>query len=181
MRHDVSRKDFVVHSLEDKDIMYHYPISGGRIVALSGRADRVDLHPDGSIEVIDYKTSKKRSDPHLLFNGVEMLFKGKNADKISNIFQILFYAMLLYRIRKSDVVPSLYYVTEMLYGEYCSRPYMVVEKQKIFVERYSMVEEEFEKGLTEALEELFNPDVPFCQTDDNDICKLCEFKKICRR
>lgn len=181
MRHDVSRKDFVVHSLEDKDIMYHYPISGGRSVALSGRADRVDLHPDGSIEVIDYKTSKKRSDPHLLFNGVEMLFKGKNADKISNIFQILFYAMLLYRIRKSDVVPSLYYVTEMLYGEYCSRPYMVVEKQKIFVERYSMVEEEFEKGLTEAFEELFNPDVPFCQTDDNDICKLCEFKKICRR
>jgi hypothetical protein len=39
----------------------------------------------------------------------------------------------------------------------------------------------FEKALFELLDELFDPAKAFVQTEDLDICKLCDFRGICRR
>lgn len=50
-----------------------------------------------------------------------------------------------------------------------------------YIERYSDIGEEFESELNAILEELFDYRTPFRQTDDEDMCTYCDFKKICRR
>ena len=39
----------------------------------------------------------------------------------------------------------------------------------------------FEEGLQEQLESLFNPEVPFRQTDDLKVCRQCPYNVICHR
>ncbi|HXK75673.1 MAG TPA: PD-(D/E)XK nuclease family protein [Bacteroidaceae bacterium] len=53
---------------------------------------------------------------------------------------------------------------------------------KIIVDDYSeQLEQEFEEALQGILSELFNPEIPFIQTDagSDDVCKYCEYAAIC--
>ena len=43
------------------------------------------------------------------------------------------------------------------------------------------IKDEFERELTSALDRLFDPNEPFTQVEDANACKMCDFKKICRR
>lgn len=178
MRYDLSRKDFTVESLECEDILLRYPISNNRVVNLSGRADRIDRLSNGSMQVIDYKSSKRA---HLTYQGVEALFNGDSSAKVSNAFQILYYAMLLHRIHSVDVVPSLYYASQMLSKEYSPLITTDPKDKKGCVESYAAIKDEFERELTSALDRLFDPNEPFTQVEDVNACKMCDFKKICRR
>jgi hypothetical protein len=49
------------------------------------------------------------------------------------------------------------------------------------VERYSAHAEEFEANLSQVLEELFDYDKPFRQVEDVNMCKYCDYKRICQR
>ena len=40
---------------------------------------------------------------------------------------------------------------------------------------------EFEAGLKEMLEEMFDPNVPFTQTMNNTVCRYCPYREICYR
>jgi hypothetical protein len=60
-------------------------------------------------------------------------------------------------------------------------PLIVDKSTDKYIERYSHVATEFENHLDIALEELFNPDIPFTQVEDVDMCRYCDYKKICRR
>ncbi len=46
---------------------------------------------------------------------------------------------------------------------------------------YRDYKEEFNNHLIAALQELFDPDIPFRCPDSNDACKYCNFLEICRR
>lgn len=175
MKYDLSREGFVVMDVEN-EIKDQYKISSGKEVRISGIADRIDRLPDGTIQVIDYKSGNT---PHLEFDGLNSLFNGNSKQRISNIFQTLLYAMIMRRKQKADAVPSLYYASKMLGKEYSPLIYNKVTKSKI--ERYSSVADEFEELLTVTLDELFDPNIPFRQTSDEEMCKKCNFKGICRR
>ena len=41
--------------------------------------------------------------------------------------------------------------------------------------------QEFETGLKELISSIFNPEIPFTQTDDETRCTYCAFKEICGR
>ena len=153
-----------------------YPLGDGRTVNLSGRADRIDLLPNGTLQVIDYKSGNK---PHLEFGGMEALFCGRPHERISNIFQTLLYAMMLQRTRSRDAMPSLYYASKMVLKGYS--PQLINRASGEIIESYGDVAEEFEAFLREALVELFDQNTPFRQADDEDACTYCDFKSICRR
>lgn len=182
MRYDLTRNGFQIDSLESDDILVRYPISDGRKVNLSGRADRIDRLSNGMLQVIDYKSSKRH---HLVYQGAEALFRGDSSGKVSNAFQILYYAMLLHYISGVDVVPSLYYASSMISDGYS--PLLAQEvkegnkKKMTYVESYCTVKEVFETELKGVLEELFSEDVSFRQSEDEGSCKYCDYKKICRR
>lgn len=175
LRYDSSVEGFTITGLED-EVKCRYPISSGRNVNLSGRADRIDTLPDGTLQIIDYKSGNV---PHLEFNGVSNLFTGAANERISNIFQTLLYSMMLHRTEGVESLPTLYFASKMLAEDYS--PKLCDKMADCFVERYSDYAEEFERELSSALEQLFNYDEPFRQTEDVDMCKYCDFKSICRR
>ena len=175
LRYDADSKGFTIRGLED-GVECSYPISDGRMVNLSGRADRIDTLPDGTVQVIDYKSGNH---VHLEFNGVTNLFSGDAKERVSNVFQTLLYSMMLQRAEGVETLPSLYFATMMLSDDYS--PKLIDKLRKGCVERYSDYAEEFEAELTKALDSLFNYSEPFCQTEDVKMCAWCDFKTICRR
>ena len=40
---------------------------------------------------------------------------------------------------------------------------------------------DFESLLVDTIKTIFNRDIPFSQTDDNDVCKYCSYKNICNK
>ena len=177
LRYDSSREEFTIAGLEDL-VEWSYPISNGRSVNLSGRADRIDRLKNGTLQIIDYKSGNK---PHLEFNGISTLFNGAPHERISNIFQTLLYSMMLHRDhdRKCEACPSLFYASQMLSKEYS--PYIVDRDGNGEITKYSDIGESFEEELTNIFEELFNPEIAFKQVEDSDACTYCDYKKICRR
>jgi hypothetical protein len=172
---DTEHSGFTIRGLED-DITYKYEISNGRHVNLFGRADRIDERADGTLQIIDYKSGNV---PHLEFNGVEGLFRGEAKERISNIFQTLLYSMMLNKSHGVESMPTLYFASKMLGEDYS--PNIVDKSSGEVVERYTAIAEDFERELSNVLEELFDYDKPFVQCKDVDMCKYCDYKSICRR
>ncbi|MBR5132668.1 MAG: PD-(D/E)XK nuclease family protein [Alistipes sp.] len=175
LRYDAQSSGFTIVGLE-KEVSCAYPISADRHVNLKGVADRIDMLPNGTIQVIDYKSGNT---PHLEFNGIDALFKGDAEDRISNIFQTLLYSMMLRRTEGKETMPTLYFAAKMLSDDYS--PKILNKANGEYVERYSDYAQEFESALKGALEELFDFSIPFRQVEDVNACTYCDFKKICRR
>ncbi len=175
MRYDIAHTDYKIVGLED-EVKCRYEIADGRKVNLSGRADRIDMLADKSLQIIDYKSSNAA---HLKFAGMENLMFGSAKDRISNIFQTLLYSMMLNKRDGCDAKPSLYYASKMLSNDYS--PEIINTETGEVIERYSTHAEEFETMLSKVLEELFDYDTPFRQVESEDMCKYCDYKKICRR
>ena len=175
MRYDKDNPINMIEGLED-EVKCRFEISEGRRVNLSGRADRIDRLADGTLQIIDYKSGNT---PHLSFNGMENLMFGGATERISNIFQTLLYSMMLNKRHGCDAKPTLYYASKMLDKEYS--PEIVNTQTGEVIERYSTHAEEFEETLSRVLEELFDYDRPFTQVENEDMCKYCDYKRICRR
>ena len=181
MRYDSTRTGFTITGLE-RDIPYRHTTTAGQSIKLSGRADRIDTLPDGSMQIIDYKSGQKAS---LTYAGIEKLFHGTDAERLSNVFQTLLYSMMLHKNKGVDVVPSLYYASKMLNEEYSPNiiEHITVNRKSTtrLIDRYSLVAEEFESELCAMLNELFDPSKPFKQIEDLNTCSKCDYKEICRR
>ncbi len=175
LRYDAQSDGFTIKGLEE-EVSCAYPISNNRHVNLQGVADRIDVLPNGMLQVIDYKSGNT---PYLEFNGVDTLFNGSAMERISNIFQTLLYSMMLRRTQGKETMPTLYFAAKMLGDDYS--PKILNKGKGEYVEKYSDYAEEFESKLNSVLEELFDFAIPFKQAEDEDACTYCDFKKICRR
>ena len=176
VRYDAAHDAFAVRGLEE-EVAYEFPFEaagGTLILRFAGRADRIDSLDDGALRVVDYKTGT----PHLDFDGVEALFRGKGRQRLPNILQTMLYAMMLRRTEGRDVEPALYYVREMHREEYDPRP---VDRTGGVGARYASFGAAFEEEVRRTLAELYDPTVPFRQCEDADSCRYCDFREICRR
>ena len=181
LTYDAAHADFRVESLEHEVATPFCFEAGDRSlqVVFKGTADRIDTMDSGMVRVVDYKTGS----PHLEFDGVESLFKGKQRQ--SNTIQTLLYSMMISHSEHRAVVPALYYVRDLGREEYSPQLVEVVSegrtKTRHPVESYAAYAEEFERHLAETLGELFDFDTPFTQCEDIDTCTYCDYADICRR
>ena len=176
LRFDKEQSGYTIEGLE-KSISTQYPISGGRMVNLEGRADRIDRLSDGTLRIIDYKSSAKS---HQIYDGIENLFIGNDKQRIDNVFQTLLYSEIVHRADNIDTQPALYYASQMLSGDYS--PKLQDAQTKSEIERYSNVGDQFRDHLGATLDELFDYDTPFKQVDESlGLCTYCNYNKICRR
>jgi CRISPR/Cas system-associated exonuclease Cas4 (RecB family) len=54
-------------------------------------------------------------------------------------------------------------------------------KTGVEVNDYREFEAEYKEALTTLLEDIYNPEIPFDQTDDLKKCEYCPYKEICGR
>ncbi len=175
VKHDIKRDPFSIKALEE-DISCSWPISynGKQVdIALKGRADRIDRLDDGTVRIIDYKTGAA----HLEIKSINALFHGNKDERMRNSINTIFYAMIYRTAFGCQTQPALYFVRNMVDEEYCE----LLTLNKVKIEQYDSIREEYEHEVVCKLEEMFNRDIPFTQIDDVKTCEWCDFKSICQR
>jgi hypothetical protein len=142
------------------------------VVKLGGTIDRLDQTND-FIRVVDYKTGK--SDPAV--NSIESLFLPVyNRNKAA--FQTMLYAHSVYEQMGTEkpIVPSVYGARSVFKNEF--NPIFQTGGQNLVYQNYSV---EFKKNLSTLFSEIFNPEISFSQTEDEQKCNYCPYNLLCNR
>ena len=50
-----------------------------------------------------------------------------------------------------------------------------------YINNYNLIAEEYFEKLNQLIHSIFDPNEAFCQTEDETICKYCDYKKNCHR
>ncbi|MGY6744275.1 MAG: PD-(D/E)XK nuclease family protein [Cecembia sp.] len=149
-------------------------------VGLKGFIDRVDQQ-NGSIRLIDYKSGADKKD----FAKVEDLFDSNIKKRNKAAMQTLFYGLLYQSMHPENTLPlkpALFNFKEVFQEDF--NPYLQEKESRKpakEVHDYKDYQVVFERQLGDKLAELFDPSVPFDQTEDLDKCKNCPYKEICGR
>lgn len=143
-------------------------------VRIGGIIDRIDSKDD-TLRVVDYKTGGTPSKP----TGIEQLF-ARADNRPGYIFQTFLYAAIMCQQQPLKVAPSLLYIHRAASETYSP----VIEmgesrKPKMPINNFAFFEDDFRAQLHTLLEEIYDPSVPFTQTEQSDACKYCDFKSIC--
>ncbi len=166
-----------IYVKSEKKIVKDYPLPSGRTISLKGFIDRVDK-TKGKTRIIDYKTG--RGDMH--FKTIEELFDKQLKNRPKAVMQVFMYAHLyLYECPNEVVTPGIYYLRELFGNNFDpiikQRNYRDTET----VSDFAMFREDFKERFDSCLDEIFEPQIPFVQTQTGEPCKWCQFSTICRK
>lgn len=137
--------------------------------------DRVDSIGPDSLRFIDYKTGKEET----VAADILGVFDRRKSTK-HGMFQILTYceAYLSLVDENCDIQPFIHPMRELTQGS--DIPTFRINKKEIKSYRQN-IREEFRPELHALLHEIFDPEVPFVQREDDEGCSFCEFKSLCGR
>ncbi len=136
--------------------------------------DRIDRTDASSLRFIDYKTG----DDEIATGSIDDLF-GSDSHKKDGIFQLLTYCEAYLSITGKDkrLMPVLHPMRSLSSGMDL-RPISIAKEDLL---DYSTVREEFRARLAEFIKEIFDPEIPFTQCEDDKNCKFCPFLTLCGR
>lgn len=144
---------------------------------IGGIIDRMDSK-DGTLRIVDYKTGGDAdTPPH-----VESLFI-PDKKRSNYVFQTFLYAAIMCRKQPTmKIAPALLYIHRAATETYSPVIQMgEPRKPKEAVEDFSKHEKEYRERLQGLLEEIFNPEKSFAQTEIIEKCTYCDFKALCKR
>ena len=144
---------------------------------IGGIIDRMDSK-DGTLRIVDYKTGGDAdTPPH-----VESLFI-PDKKRSNYVFQTFLYAAIMCRKQPTmKIAPALLYIHRAATETYSPVIQMgESRKPKEAVEDFSKYEKEYRERLQGLLEEIFNPEKSFAQTEIIEKCTYCDFKALCKR
>ena len=164
---------------EEVRIEHFLPIetSLGKLqIKIYGLADRIDFH-NGMRRIIDYKTGKMEArDLHLDGNNSpEKWINMFTKNAFPKAFQLLTYALIYNRMHhaSSPIIPIIAGLkTKAIYF------YLKINGNEVVDEE---ILNAFENDLINLIQEIYNKDIPFSQTEDEKTCKNCDYKTICNR
>ena len=144
---------------------------------IGGIIDRMDSK-DGTLRIVDYKTGGDAdTPPH-----VESLFI-PDKKRSNYVFQTFLYAAIMCRKQPTmKIAPALLYIHRA--ATETNSPVIQMgepRKPKEAVEDFSKYEKEYRERLQGLLEEIFNPEKSFTQTEIIEKCTYCDFKALCKR
>lgn len=145
---------------------------GENEVLLKGTIDRIGKDvEEGALLLADYKTGKVEK-KDLKFEDWESLATDQ---KYSKAFQLLFYTYLFQKNNPStqQIIPGIFSMRSISSGFITASLPEGTEN--------NILSSEFEKVLVEIIGNIFDPTVPFTQTDNLDACNWCDYKGICSR
>lgn len=144
---------------------------------IGGIIDRMDSK-DGTLRIVDYKTGGDAdTPPH-----VKSLFI-PDKKRSNYVFQTFLYAAIMCRKQPTmKIAPALLYIHRAATETYSPVIQMgEPRKPKEAVEDFSKYEKEYRERLQGLLEEIFNPEKSFAQTEIIEKCTYCDFKALCKR
>ena len=175
--YDAAQTPFQFVAAEEK-VSVHLPEHN---LLLKGTVDRIDTH--GNItRIIDYKTGKS----DIEFTSMEEVFgvvppaedggytlrkKGK-----SQILQTLLYCWILSE-RYPNMVPHIYATRRLADTETKTGVHLKDSEQELIFD--DQIKQEFTDELHELIDEILNPDIPFCPTSESSNCDSCAFAILC--
>jgi hypothetical protein len=165
---------FSIEMLEEKKFTRPFALNsnGEKLsIMLGGRIDRVD-RKNGAARVLDYKTGKDE----ISFDSIASLF-ARVGKRNKAAFQTILYAWLYQSRAGGDPIQPLLMTRKNLFKEGV-RPLQMNRRDITDIRPHLP---EFEDQLRALLEELYNPAILFTQTREEQNCKFCLFKDMCRR
>ncbi|MEL6558814.1 MAG: PD-(D/E)XK nuclease family protein [Bacteroidota bacterium] len=175
--HDESYAPFEIIALEGgsrQGYKLDYALNDGRKVGLKGIIDRID-RKNGKVRVIDYKSGK--DDRNI---GSREAFFDRDSYKRNKAAMQTFYYAMLYINKHGDgepIKPGIFNMRELFQDNF-DESLMDGDEPLLDIRQYM---EEFKADLGALLEEIFDPNDPFTQTEDPDKCRWCDYNGICRR
>lgn len=161
---------------EDRQVLPLNIKAGGEElqIRLAGKIDRVDMYR-GTIQVIDYKTGMV----DLRFSDLEGLFDPRTAGRYKAALQTLLYGfMYRYHTDKTQPIQPGIYALKSGQNE---DTLLHLSPGRIPLHDIAELEGEFMSRLSILLQEIYNPDLPFRQTEDRSKCSFCPFIQLCHR
>lgn len=153
---------------------------GSRSISLRGLIDRVD-EQNGSIRLIDYKSGADKKD----FPSTASLFDRDDSKRNKAAMQTMYYGLLYQAMHPENSLPlkpAIFNFKEIFKDDF--NPYLQEKESRkagVEVNNYKEYQQEYEAGLRGLLEELYNPEVAFDQTEDLKKCAYCPYMGICGR
>lgn len=175
LRHDYNYAPFAMEAMEKRiteDITIDTPLGPLHLV-IGGTVDRMD-RKDDTLRIVDYKTGGTP----VSARDIEQLFT-PDEKRPGYIFQACLYSALMCRRASGKVSPALLYIHKAAKEGYSPVITLGARSQKEAVEDFALYEPEFRQYLTSLLEEIFNPKVPFDQTEMVHHCEYCDFASLC--
>lgn len=177
--HDEKCAPVSILRMEEKDVVT-LPLAG-RNIRIGGKIDRLDISK-GIVRVIDYKTGSSKG--KTTFSSIEQLFEFSNENRPGYIFQVMLYAYITDKLMNKDIPiqPGLLFVRDSFNAAFeTSIAQKSVRGESVVVNDYRIYKEEIEAGLNQLIADLYDPNVPFTQTENEEICINCAYNKICRK
>ena len=178
LRNDLQYAPFAMEGMEEpvNEIMEIETPQGKLALNIGGTIDRMDSKGD-TLRIVDYKTGGNPKTPE----NIEQLFTPADG-RPNYIFQTFLYASIMCRKQSLKVAPSLLYIHRAASETYSPVIEMGEARQpKIPVNNFAFYEDEFRERLQNLLQEIYNPEEPFTQTEDKRKCEFCDFRDLCRR
>lgn len=148
---------------------------------IGGIIDRIDSKGE-SLRIVDYKTGGDADTPA----NVQSLFI-PDKKRSNYVFQTFLYASIVCKKlrEKNDsrlVAPALLYIHRAASEKYSPVIQMgEPRKPKEPVDNFAQYEGDFRENLKILLEDIFNPDISFTQTEIEDKCAYCDFRALCKK
>lgn len=176
LRNDLQYAPFSMEAMEKtvKESIEIETSEGKLSVNIGGTIDRMDSK-DGTLRIVDYKTGGLPKTPE----NIGQLFT-PSENRPGYIFQTFLYAAIMCRKQSLKVAPALLYIHKAASDTYSPIIEIGAPRQpKIPVLNFALYEDDFREHLQALLNEIFNPQEPFTQTDDTKKCEYCDFHKLC--
>ena len=159
-------------------------------VKMTGSIDRVQKNGNGDVMILDYKTGKvEASKLHLSVKKdtelteelkktiIDTIFTDSKYDKL---FQLAVYTLMYEHVVKES--PSVVKAGILSTKEVNKNKSDYLFKAEIF-QNDNLLSYKFvlEECLNSLFLNIFDADTPFCQTENEDDCKYCDFLHLCGR
>ena len=142
-----------------------------------GYVDRIDSYRKGEVRIVDYKTGKVQEEDLMISDDnaaavVDKLFGPNNQARPKIALQLFLYGLFAHDAKDlaGMKLVNAIYSTSWLYTRDLPEVRESAEFTRLMKER-----------LTQLLQEITDPAVPFSRTSDLKTCEHCDFRSICGR
>jgi ATP-dependent helicase/DNAse subunit B len=178
IKKDIEYAPFSIVGLEynvDTDININLGSSTANI-KIGGQIDRID-RTDYALRIIDYKTGKDE----LKFKELDDVFNPEKISKTKAIFQTFMYSYIIStEFTDNKIVPMVYSI-KGLFNKTSSFEISSDKCDTFQKDGFLGIKADVEEKIKQLLEEIFDINRPFEQTQNIKNCEYCIYKEMCGR